>query len=202
MRCNNRLFEFGGWFDRTFGKRPADRLLTWRAALSLFVQRRGSVLVESGCQRSVDDWGAGCSTRILGMLLKELGFGRLYSVDNSAEHLAVAKDVVGLDYTSDYVRFFLCDSVQFLSSFQDSIDFLYLDSLDYGPTRPLVSNCQAHQLKELEAAFDKLSSRAVVLLDDNDLPFGGKTRLAKEFLAKHEWLCVLDWQQSLWVRSE
>lgn len=45
------------------------------------------------------------------------------------------------------------------------------------------------------------SPRAVVLLDDNHMPGGGKTRLSKMFLRSKGWLCVLDWQQSLWVKG-
>src|SRR5262249_8735059 len=101
----------------------------------------------------------------------------------------------------DRVRFHLSDSVEFLRKFDRSIDFLYLDSCDYLEDEPGRSISQVHQLKEIGAAIDKLSPGAVVLLDDNDFPSGGKTKLSKQFLSDQGWFCLLDWVQSLWIRS-
>jgi hypothetical protein len=201
MQTHPNLFEYGRWFDRTFRDKPAHRSPTWRAALGIFAQRGGVTIVETGCQRFANDWGAGCSTRLLALALKELCRGRLHSVDNSKEHLEVAKAIIHQDGTDAIVDFYLEDSIQFLQTFTSSIDLLYLDSFDYSQAEPGLSACQGHQLNELEAAFDKLSHGAVVILDDNSLPQGGKTRLAKRFLVKRDWLCVLDWQQSVWIRS-
>jgi hypothetical protein len=209
MNRIEELFGYGGWFDRVLGRQPGERLLTWRAALSVFVQRNGSLIVETGCQRQIDDAGDGLSTRILALLLNELNRGILHSVDISAESLTSAKTAVSRHQAKgaprfhlvDRVRFHLSDSVEFLRKFDRSIDFLYLDSCDYFEDEPRLSICQIHQLKEIEAAFDKLSPGAVVLLDDNALPFGGKTRLSKKFLSDRGWYCLLDWAQSLWIRS-
>src|SRR4030095_2051744 len=138
------LFGFGGWFDRTFGKQPGERLLTWSAALSIFVQRNGSLIVETGCQRQIEDLGDGSSTRIIAMLLHKLDNGILHSVDISAENLNSAKTVIyqlqakeALRFhLVDRVRFHLSDSVEFLRKFDSSIDFLYLDSCDYFEDEP------------------------------------------------------------------
>ena len=116
-------------------------------------------------------------------------------------NLAIAKFVVCRQGGADRVEFHLSDSVEFLRNFDGSIDFLYLDSSDYFKDEERRSICQAHQLKEIEAGFDKLTPGAVVLLDDNGLPFGGKTKLSKQFLSERGWFCLLDWQQSLWIRS-
>jgi hypothetical protein len=177
-----------------------ERTQSWRSALSLFAYFDGSTIVETGCQRLVEDWGAGCSTRIVALFLKEIGHGKLHSVDHSLEHIGVAHRVVEADNSSDYVEFHHDDSVHFLTRFNQMIDLLYLDSFDYSDAPLRTRGCQEHQLKEITAAFEKLSDTAIVLLDDNDLPHGGKTRLTKEFLRQHGWTCLLDWQQSLWVR--
>jgi hypothetical protein len=39
------------------------------------------------------------------------------------------------------------------------------------------------------------------MIDDNQLPGGGKSRLAKEHLAGLGWSCLLDFQQSVWRKS-
>lgn len=189
------------WFNSTFGRNPGKRAVTWRTSLGIFLQKGGSTIVETGCQRFPEDWGAGCSTRILSSFLKQFRCGRLHSVDNSQANINTARSVVTQDGSYDYVDFHLADSVQFLLLFNGSIDFLYLDSFDYRPEDPTLSLCQSHQLAELKSAFDKLSVCAVVLLDDNNLPHGGKTKLAKDFLLNEGWRCLIDFQQSLWVRQ-
>lgn len=175
--------------------------MTWKAAISLYVQNRGGTIIETGCQRLPEDWGAGCSTKLLALLLRELGFGELHSVDNSCEKIAFATTVLEADRTLTRVVFHLDDSVKFLKGFNRPVDFLYLDSYDYQRVEPELSRAQRHQLAEIEAIYDMLSESAVVLLDDNSLPGGGKTRLSKQFLYAHKWRCLLDWQQSLWFRG-
>jgi len=83
------------------------------------------------------------------------------------------------------------------------IDLLYLDSFDYpeGPDDALRDASQQHCRNELEAALPFLAPSAIVLIDDGDLPGGGKPRLAKERLAQLGWTCVLDEYQTLWGRN-
>ena len=81
----------------------------------------------------------------------------------------------------------------------EEIGLLYLDSLDYEEN--LQKESQEHQLNEIEAAYPKLTQNSIILLDDNDFPNGGKTKLTKEYLLKNNWQCVLDHQQSLWIKK-
>ena len=146
-------------------------------------------------------WQEGC--RNSAQLWREVGGNRrLYSVDISKENIATAAKLTRQCNTDQFVSFNVCDSVKFLAACSLNVDLLYLDSYDYAPEEPILTSCQRHQLAELEATVDKLSDRAIVLLDDNNLPFGGKTKLAKERLAGIGWFCLLDWQQSLWVRRQ
>jgi hypothetical protein len=66
----------------------------------------------------------------------------------------------------------------------------------------LITPCQEHCLQELKAAEDsgKVVDTTVVLIDDNQLPGGGKSRLAKSYLASRGWTCLFDLQQTLWVK--
>ncbi len=54
-------------------------------------------------------------------------------------------------------------------------------------------------MKELEAAYGKLSPRAVVLLDDNTTDWG-KTKRTNKTLENLGWRQLLDDYQALWVR--
>jgi hypothetical protein len=97
------------------------------------------------------------------------------------------------------ITYVCSDSVTFLGEFNKSIDLLYLDSMDC-PRTGDATPAQQHNLRELKAAMPKLSERAVVLLDDNHFQNGGKARLTKQYLQDHDWICLHDWRQSLWVR--
>lgn len=67
----------------------------------------------------------------------------------------------------------------------------------------LITPCQQHCLKEFKAAEEsgKVTDKTIVLIDDNQLPGGGKSRLVKDYLWKSGWTCVLDLQQSLWIKE-
>lgn len=62
---------------------------------------------------------------------------------------------------------------------------------------------QEHCLNELKAALSSgvVKENTIVLIDDNQLPGGGKSRLAKEYLTTIGWKCLLDFQQSMWVKK-
>ncbi len=67
----------------------------------------------------------------------------------------------------------------------------------------LILPCQEHCLNELKAAeaSGKITNKTIVLIDDNQLPGGGKSRLAKDYLTQIGWTCLFDLQQTLWVKE-
>ncbi len=97
----------------------------------------------------------------------------------------------------DYVE---SDSVEFLKNYMNSIDLLYLDSMDVplheGADR---TPCQEHNLKEFQAAEPKLHRKSIVLLDDY---FGGngKPRLCEPYMMSRGWRRILGYQQLLFVK--
>ncbi len=66
----------------------------------------------------------------------------------------------------------------------------------------IILPAQEHCLKELNAAIASgvVGGHTIIMIDDNQLPGGGKSRLAKEHLARLGWTCLMDFQQSVWVR--
>lgn len=60
---------------------------------------------------------------------------------------------------------------------------------------------QNHQLSEMKLAMPLLHDKSIILLDDNDLPGGGKTRLTKMYLGENGWREVVGGQQSLWIKA-
>lgn len=219
----------GNWFDVEYSKVLEPRFHTTKVALNLLLQFGGSTIVETGCARMKDDWGAGLSTVILSKFSQKYNMS-LTSVDISKENLAMAKQLAG-EFAKD-VDFVESDSAKFLSEYSGKeIDLLYLDSWDYpygellnlygGKTdiqgaieilknmsddeivskhNDVISDCQEHCLKELQAAIPHLSRNGIILIDDSDLPGGGKSRLAKIWLKKNHYTCILDQYQSLWIK--
>lgn len=199
----NDIYDFikvkGTYESRYFGKEEShlQRYFTFKVAISLFLQRGLKNIVETGCQRNMIDWGAGNSSLIFAETLNDFpDRGKLHTVDISEKNLMVCYEV-----TKNFKNTILYagDSVAFLSQFNEEVGLLYLDSFDYEAHLQLES--QEHQLKEIKAIYPRLHDKTVIFLDDNDFPNGGKTRLTKEFLQAEGWICVLDHQQTVWIRN-
>lgn len=192
----NFLFA-NGWFDQNYLEKIGMRYPTFKAALGLFLQLGGGNIVETGTLREKNQWTDGCSTLIFAETLKEYDAGYLWTVDISPDNIAVAKEAT--HHVADRVTYVVDDSLNFLENFDREINLLYLDSFDWDNIEPLKSQSQQHQLLEIQAAFPKLKPSSIVLLDDNDLPGGGKAALTKPFLIEQGFTCILDYYQSLWI---
>jgi len=192
------LFLDKDWFYKKYADKLKERFWTFKVALNLFLQRGGATIVETGCLRSKDDWGAGMSTLLFGEFCKKYN-KILYTVDNNAKHLSIAKKITAP--FQDNIIYVLDDSHHFLNNLVIKIDLLYLDSLDADPNNQQITReAQLHQLVEIQLALPKLSEKAIVLLDDNNLPFGGKPYLAKDFLLEKGFTLLMDYHQSLWTK--
>jgi len=186
---------YGRFSHLEFVKSP--KYVTFKAALNLFLQNNGQIIVETGTQRLKDDPG-GSSTTLFGAFCKRHG-KKLFTVDINPLNMKVSKEC-----TEEYknsINYVLIDSVKFLREFNQKIDLLYLDSLDC-PLPPLdATEAQTQNLNELKAAYDKLHKGSIILIDDNNFENGGKSRLSKKFLLETgEWQCILDHGQTLWMR--
>jgi len=225
------------WFKKYFFP-LGERYHTFKTALNLLRQTHTKgvpFILETGCVRLKDDWGAGMSTFLFAEYASRYG-GHIISVDISEENCNVAREI-----TKDYEELiaiipddsihFLDESVKYLKESSQKVDLLYLDSFDYPygdllnhygaeidlgsatalltaesesaiieKHNDLIGPSQEHCLKEIQAAMPLLHDRSIVLMDDNSLPGGGKPRLAKRWLAEQGWTCLIDSQQTLWIK--
>lgn len=206
------------------------RFHTMKKALELYlVGRQGEgVIVETGTTRMENDWGAGMSTVIFAAWCKKFG-GKVITVDLSPQNIETCKSITK-DYSdvieyvvSDSLFYFTQQKSSIDLLYLDSYDYPYGELLElYGGKEDIheaakklrsmttdeiiekhfniINPSQEHQLKELKLALPFLHEKSVILLDDNELPGGGKTRLSREYLQELGWNEVLCNQQSLWIK--
>jgi hypothetical protein len=165
--------------EKTNGRYP-----TFTEAFNLINERNVRTIVETGTARCGDTNfdGDGGSTILFGHWAFDHN-AQMFSVDISESHIEIAKKVTQ-PYLSN-LHYVLQDSVAFLESFEGPIDFLYLDSWDYSETDP--HPAQIHNLKEVIAAYDKLHDKSIIMIDDCNIPGGGKGKLAIEYLLERGW---------------
>jgi len=178
---------------------PSDkRFKTFEYVLKEMENRDARIIVETGTARhgTKNCRGDGCSTCIWADWASQNN-GYVYSVDISPKALANAKAAIG--NLGVFVSFVQSDSVDFLRQFDGSIDFLYLDSFGFKKNDPLPS--QMHHLLEIEAAYSKLTTNSIVMIDDCDLPHGGKGYLVVKYLQDRGWKIAQKGYQIVMVRD-
>jgi len=153
----------------------------------LEANKRGlKTLVETGCARgktkfiffSKINWKDGMSTMIFSDYARYVK-GELTTCDIKKKNIENAKKFV--KNNQEFVKFAIDDSLNFLSSFEKKIDFLYLDSLD-----GQYDGASKHQLEEIKIAKDKLNKNSLVLLDDK----GSKTNLSIDFMLNNNFKMI------------
>lgn len=196
----NEFLKHLDWFTEAYSRKPTQRFWTFKAALNIFLQRGLTNIVETGTTRNEDDWGAGMSTTLFGDFCKKYG-KTLDTVDINAEAIKLCQ-MITKEY-KDVTNYVVGDSVEFLQNYPETIGLLYLDSFDCHETAPadapIIMEAQAHQLKEIKAANDKLTDRSIILLDDSGFENGGKTELTRKYLREKGWMEIMNQQQSLWI---
>lgn len=174
------------------------RFTTFIYILRLLKERHAQVLVETGTARygNKNCSGDGCSTLIFADWIGVNG-GQFYSVDIS--ELALHDAAESLGAANEFVHLVQSDSIEFLKKFNQPIDFLYLDSFDFDLDNPAPS--QQHHLKEIIAAYPWLTEQTIVMIDDCNLPHGGKGKLVIEYLLNRNWKIVAQDYQTILVKE-
>ena len=169
-------------FLKKFDNKKNIRFQSFKFALELSFKRKLKNMVETGTSRGKIkffflkkfNWKDGMSTLMFAEYAKFIK-GKLSTCDISENNIRNAKAFTS--HLSNYINFYIDDSVNFLNNFKEKIDFLYLDSFDgHDPIK-----ASEHQLKEAEAAIDKLHLNSLVLLDDKS----AKTNLSIDFFKKN-----------------
>ncbi len=182
-----------------FGKRRD----TLREVLRLLDERGARVLLETGVARMglEKSKGDGASTIVFGLWAKQ-NDAHLYSVDIDPEATQRAGQAVAAMGLSNNVTLVTSDSVAYLDDFTETVDFLYLDSYDYHKTDTAIQTAsQDHHLKEIKAIEGCLHDKTVILIDDCDMPNGGKGKLVIEWLTERGWKVHMSEYQVILVQA-
>ena len=192
------FLEVHSWFDEQFKEFLRGRYYTFRIALNLLYQKESHLIVETGCTRINYDYGGGNSTYLFGRFISECG-GHLTTIDIDPVSIeACRKNNAGFGNRITYVNE---DSLIALSRLTKPIDLLYLDSMDV-PEEGQPGDAgpgQKHNLKEFLMVEHLMLPGSMVLIDDNDMTNGGKSRLTKKYLKERGWRLVFDGDQTLWM---
>ena len=156
------------------------------------------LIVETGCVRSLHDWGAGYSTVLFDAFINEHGSGEFHSVDITEKNVEFARTLV-----SDKTKVHCADSVDFLeyharmwADQNRRIDLLYLDSYDYNPGEEHESSL--HHIFELLAAQPAVKTGTMIAVDDN-LGDRGKGLYVKQYFEKLDIPLEHNGYQWIWI---
>lgn len=176
---------------------------TFKRSLEILEAVKAKTIIETGTSRE-GLHGAksnGAATIVFGKWAKQ-NDAFLHSVDISETSVGAAQAEVNRQNLQSHVQIHLSDSLAFLEGFKDEVDFLYLDSYDYSADIEVQKKSQEHHLKEFITIENQLHKNSIVLIDDCDLPNGGKGKLAIEYMLKKDWKIAMNEYQILLVRKD
>lgn len=176
---------------------------TFLKTLELLDQINANIIIETGTSREGlhGSKSNGAATIVFGKWAK-LNNAFMHSVDISENSVANAQKEVIKQGLDDYVKVHLSDSIDFLEGFDKKVDFLYLDSYDYSSDIEVQKKSQEHHLKEFKAIENQLHEKTIVLIDDCDLPNGGKGKLVVKYMLEKDWRILMNEYQILLVRKD
>jgi predicted O-methyltransferase YrrM len=185
------------WIEK-YKEQMDSRYETFKIAFECLHSMPEHKIVETGCVRQKDDWGAGYSTVLFGEFCSLYG-GSIVSIDSVQEHIDRSK-ILANQYEK-FITYIHQDSVECLKSWTSLIDLLYLDSMDV-PIHEGADRipCQEHCLNEFKAAESKLHKNSIVLIDDY-FNGDGKGRLAEKYIQERGWKLIKVNQQQLFLRE-
>lgn len=176
------------------------RYKTFIEILKLMDERHVQTIVETGTERWQEAQycfdGDGGATIIFAHWASE-NDANMHSVDINETHLHYCYN--NTRAYGEHLSLVLSDSVAFLDSFLKSIDFLYLDSYDYDENNP--KPAQEHCLREIMAAENKLKPTSIVMIDDCNVPGGGKGYLAIQYLLSRGWVLHSNHHQVILIQG-
>ena len=169
------------------------RFETFKFTLLEANKRNLKTIVETGVARGKIkffffrkiNWKDGMSTLMFSEY-SSLFDGQLHTCDIDKSNIKAAKNFC--KKYSNFVTFYIDNSLNFLKNFKKEIDLLYLDSLDGN-----ILGAEQHQLKEVQLAENKLHQNSLILLDDKL----SKSKLSIKYLLSKNFKILKETEQQI-----
>ncbi len=165
---------------------------TLAAALKLLSERNMQTIVKTG----TEEYGNQGSTAVLSHWAYDHHAG-VFSIDTNKERLSQIQESCAL--YSNNVSFILEDPVCYLINFPKQIDFLYLNNSSLFKSNP--SSADKQTLDELIAAYDKLTKKSVIMIDNYNNQEAMKENLVVKYLLKRGWYLHTNRRQAIFCKS-
>lgn len=178
--------------NQAIRKRPHTSI---KQALELLDTTQHNIIVEIGsmrqpCNHDINEYHYDCCNDGHSSLLLAQNSSEFYTVDINMDCAKLTRSELKRFNLWNKSNVYCGDGIKFLENFDKKINLLYLDAWDV----ELPDHAEKH-LEAFEAAEDKLSKKAVILIDDTDIglseekgfhndeeSLGGKGRLLIPFL--------------------
>jgi|694.fasta_scaffold00036_104 hypothetical protein len=154
------------------------------------------LIIETGCVRQVNDYGAGMSTVIFDKFIQD-NKGQCYSIDINPYNIELAKSI------TKNISLICSDSVSYLfhmnkqlREINKTVDLLYLDSYDFDHNNPHPSSM--HHIMELLCIWPSCSAGTIIAVDDNFENGHGKGKYVKQFMKNIGIDPIFDGYQIVW----
>lgn len=172
------------------------RRTSFEIMLKKLSNKNNPLIIETGCVRQLNDFGAGMSTVIFDKYIEQYG-GECYSVDINPNNIRLAQHLTNKVHliTSDSVKY-LFEKNRQLRDEQKYVDLLYLDSFDFDHNNPHPSSM--HHILELLCIWPSCHKGTIVAVDDNFKNGNGKGKYVKQFMSNIGINPIFDGYQILW----
>lgn len=174
------------------GKRKA----SFEMMLKKISSKSNPLILETGCVRQPEDFGAGMSTVIFDKYIEQNG-RQCYSVDINPNNVKLAREI------TNNVNLTCSDSISFLFKINHElryqgryVDLLYLDSFDFDENNPHPS--AMHHIMELLCIWPSCKTGTIIAVDDNFEDGHGKGKYVKQFMLNIGLLPIYDGYQIVW----
>ena len=185
-------------------KGSPSRAPTFKRALAYLDQVKPSVLIETGTARGRFDInlpsisGDGASTLIFALWCSKNN-AKIRTVDIDPVCISNCKLNIAELGLTEFVEFVISDSITYLQNLElSNLQFLFLDSYDFDFNNPFPS--QKHHELEYTAIKNKLHDQCCILIDDCELPHGGKGFFVEKELIKDGFKLIEKEYQHLYMR--
>jgi hypothetical protein len=178
-------------------------------ALQLMELKKSQVIVETGMLKKGTDFKANCSTSIFAKWA-QVHNGKVFSINKDRSipdpisKLLARLDKNPRDDTHEQInppdiQFFKVDTIEFLKTFDQPIDVLYLDDHDFDPKNPYP--CQHYHLEEVMAAESKMSQNGIIIIGKCNPPQADRAKLVIDHLLLRDWKLFLKGSEVILYRD-